>query len=170
MVDDNADFSEYWPSAAAPRCLIGMDIATRYLLQVRNGRGAVVPDAEVMVRAPNGATIGPARMRVVAPGCIRSHRWLEQPDVRSHREQERPSGHSLPASGQKSAVDAVIKDTAAPPARAQLDLVFLIDATGSMGDEILKLKTTLRTIAGEASCTAQPPRYLLTCGQRRQHR
>ncbi|MCP5307197.1 MAG: VWA domain-containing protein [Chromatiaceae bacterium] len=51
-------------------------------------------------------------------------------------------------------------NTAAAPQRARLDLVFLIDATGSMGDEIGKLKTTLRAIAGEV---AQLPSRPDTC-------
>ena len=38
-------------------------------------------------------------------------------------------------------------DGAPAPARARLDLVFLVDATGSMGDEIAKLKSSMRAIA-----------------------
>jgi len=44
----------------------------------------------------------------------------------------------------------VIDDRQAPQ-RARLDLVFLIDATGSMGDEIGKLKASLRSIANEVA-------------------
>jgi hypothetical protein len=43
---------------------------------------------------------------------------------------------------------------------ARLDLVFLVDATGSMADEIDKLKATLRTITAEVAQPAQPPRHL----------
>jgi hypothetical protein len=53
-----------------------------------------------------------------------------------------------------------VLDTAAAPQRARLDLVFLIDATGSMGDEIGKLKSTLRSIANEV---AQLPSRPDTC-------
>ena len=52
--------------------------------------------------------------------------------------------------GQQSALDIVL-DAAAPPARARLDLVFLVDATGSMGDEIARLRATLHTIADEVA-------------------
>ena len=48
--------------------------------------------------------------------------------------------------GQKSAVEVTLS-SAPLPARAQLDLVFLIDATGSMADEIGKLKASLADIA-----------------------
>ena len=65
--------------------------------------------------------------------------------------------------GQKSAVDLVLNAGPAP-ARARLDLVFLVDATGSMGDEIGKLKATLRTIAAEVARLAEPARHLLRPG------
>jgi Mg-chelatase subunit ChlD len=61
--------------------------------------------------------------------------------------------------GQKSAVDVVLADPAVP-GRARLDLVFLIDATGSMADEIGRLKSTLHTIAAQV---AQLPSRPDTC-------
>lgn len=50
--------------------------------------------------------------------------------------------------------------TLAAPARldyAQLDLLFLIDATGSMGDEIDKLKTTMADIADQIATLPERP-------------
>lgn len=50
--------------------------------------------------------------------------------------------------------------TLADPARldyAQLDLLFLIDATGSMGDEIDKLKTTMADIADQIATLPERP-------------
>jgi hypothetical protein len=40
---------------------------------------------------------------------------------------------------------------------AQLDLLFLIDSTGSMADEIDKLKTTMQTIANEIGALPERP-------------
>ncbi|WP_232080806.1 vWA domain-containing protein [Variovorax sp. SRS16] len=61
--------------------------------------------------------------------------------------------------GQKSAVELVL-DARPAAQRARLDLVFLVDATGSMGDEIGKLKTALHSIANEV---ARLPSHPDTC-------
>ena len=58
--------------------------------------------------------------------------------------------------GQKSAVELTL-DAKRPAQRARLDLVFLIDATGSMADEIGKLKATLRSIADEVARLPSQP-------------
>ena len=161
MVDDNADFAEYLrfrdrtQVAHRPR-----DVRERYLLQVRNARGTVVPDAEVAVTAPSGATLW---ARTDAGGRA----WLHPDAVDTTRSAiyevaVRKDGRQSSAflrRGQKSAVDVVLADSAAP-AQARLDLVFLIDATGSMADEIGRLKTTLRTIANDV---AQLPSRPDTC-------
>jgi hypothetical protein len=58
MVDDNANFNDYlgfrYRTQVQHREL---DISVRHLLQVRDARGAVIPDAEVVVRAANGVTM-----------------------------------------------------------------------------------------------------------------
>ena len=161
MVDDNAEFAEYLRfrdrTQVAHRA---RDVRERYLLQVRNARGAVVPDAEVAVQAPGGAAMW---ARTDAGGRA----WLH-PDAfdpsgsQVYEVAVRQNGRQASAflrRGQKSAVDVVLSDAAAP-SRARLDLVFLIDATGSMADEIGRLKSTLRTIAAEV---AQLPSRPDTC-------
>lgn len=161
VVDDNANFAEYL--AYRQRTQVAhrpLDIAERYLLQVRDGAGRSVPDAEVRVQSPGGQAMW---ARTDAGGQV----WLS-PDAfdvsrsSTYQVSVRKSGRwgmtqatAFLQRGQKSAVDVTLD--AATPQRAQLDLVFLIDATGSMGDEIDKLKSTLRTIAREvASLPAQP--------------
>jgi Mg-chelatase subunit ChlD len=161
MVDDNADFAEYLRfrdrTQVAHRA---RDVRERYLLQVRNARGAVVPDAEVAVQSPGGAAMW---ARTDAGGRV----WLH-PDAFDtagstlYEVAVRKDGRQASAflrRGQKSAVDVVLADSTTP-ARARLDLVFLIDATGSMADEIGRLKTTLRSIANEV---AQLPSRPDTC-------
>ncbi|MBT2321809.1 VWA domain-containing protein [Variovorax paradoxus] len=161
MVDDNADFSAYLQFRQRTQVAHReRDVSERYLLQVRNARGMAVPDAEVAVQAANGA----ARWaRTDAAGRAWLHPNAFDPSgsqvyevaVRKNGQQ----GTTFLRRGQKSAVELVL-NTAAAPQRARLDLVFLIDATGSMGDEIGKLKSTLRTIANEV---AQLPSRPDTC-------
>jgi Mg-chelatase subunit ChlD len=159
MVDDNADFSEYLSFRSRTQVPHReLDIALRYLLQVRDGRGAVVPDAEVVVQAASGAAMW---ARTDAGGRVWLHplafdnanSQLYEVTVRKNGRQ----GTGFLRRGQKSAVDVVISNPGVRPARAQLDLVFLIDATGSMGDEIAKLKSTLRTIADEVAALPSRP-------------
>lgn len=161
MVDDNADFGEYLRFRDRTQVTHrARDVRQRYLLQVRSARGAVVPDAEVAVRAPGGAAMW---ARTDAGGRVWLHPDAFDPNASqvyevTVRKNGRQAGGFLQR-GQKSAVDIVLSDDAAP-ARARLDLVFLIDATGSMADEIGRLKSTLRTIASEV---AQLPSRPDTC-------
>lgn len=161
MVDDNADFGEYLRFRERTQVNHrARDVRERYLLQVRDARGIVVPDAEVAVQSPSGAamwarTDAGGRAWLHPDAFDRAHSSLYEVTVRKEGQQS----SAFLRRGQKSAVDVVLADSAAP-ARARLDLVFLIDATGSMADEIGRLKTTLRRIANEV---AQLPSRPDTC-------
>ncbi|WP_395317437.1 VWA domain-containing protein [Variovorax sp. UC74_104] len=154
MVDDNADFGEYL--AFHGRTQVPhreRDVSARYLLQVRDARGAVVPDAEVAVQAANGAAMW---ARTDAGGRAWLHpNAFDKAQSTVYEVTVRKNGRLGTAflqRGQKNAVDVVLGGKpGAVPARAKLDLVFLIDATGSMDDEIAKLKATLRTIADQVA-------------------
>lgn len=155
VVDDNADFGEYL--AFRGRTQVNhrpRDIAERYLLQVRDADGRSVSDAEVRVQAPNGSAMW-ARTDAggqvwVSPNAFdASHASTYQVSVRKPGRWGNTQATGFLQRGQKSAIDITLD--AAAPQRAQLDMVFLIDATGSMADEIGKLKATLHTIAGEVA-------------------
>ena len=152
MVDDNASFADYL--AFRERTQVThrpVDVRERVLLQVRDPRGRAVPDAEVIVRATNGTAMW-------ARTDTGGRAWIS-PDAFDYSpgrfyevtvRQGKAQSSVVLERGQKSAVD-VILNAKAPAQRAWLDLVFLIDATGSMADEIAKLKATLRTIADEVA-------------------
>ncbi len=152
MVDDNAAFSDYL--AFRQRTQVehrARDVRERYLLEVNDGQGDGVPDAEVAVQAANGAT---SWLRTDAAGKA----WIH-PDAfdnaRSRfyevtvRQGSRQASTVLQR-GQKSAVEVQLAQ-ARLPAKAKLDLVFLVDATGSMDDEIDKRKSSLRSITDEVA-------------------
>ncbi|MDM0114925.1 VWA domain-containing protein [Variovorax sp. J22R133] len=153
MVDDNGDFPAYlqFRQRTASIAHRDRDVSERYLLQVRNAAGATVADAEVAVRSANGAAMW---ARTDTAGRVWLHPNAFDPSGSQMYEiAARKNGlqaTSYLRRGQKSAVDLTL-DARATPARAKLDLVFLVDATGSMGDEIGKLKATLRTIADEVA-------------------
>jgi Mg-chelatase subunit ChlD len=152
MVDDNAAFSEYL--AFRQRTQVAhreRDVRQRYLLEVNDAQGHGVPDAEVAVQAANGATTW---LRTDAAGKA----WIH-PDAFDTAHSNfydvtvRQGGYQAAAvlqRGQKSSVEVRLAETR-QMAQAQLDPVFLVDATGSMGDEIDKLKSSLRSITDEVA-------------------
>lgn len=152
VVDDNADFTSYLAFRNRTRVEHrARDIRERYLLEVKDSRGRSVADAEVAVQADSGHATW---ARTDAAGRVWLHPNAFDP-ARSHGYQVavRKDGHESYGRltrGQKSAVEVTL-DGAFAPARAKLDLVFLIDATGSMADEIDKLRATLRTITAEVA-------------------
>ncbi|MBS0450708.1 MAG: VWA domain-containing protein [Proteobacteria bacterium] len=159
MVDDNADFSSYLQfrqrNAQVPHR--ERDVSERHLLQVRNAAGDAVPDAEVAVRAANGAAMW---ARTDAGGRAWLHpRAFDSGNSTIYEVAVRKNGRQATGflrRGQKSAVEITL-DAASPPRRAKLDLVFLVDATGSMGDEIAKLRATLHTIARQVAALPSRP-------------
>lgn len=159
MVDDNADFSSYLQfrqrNAQVPHR--ERDVSERHLLQVRNSAGDAVPDAEVAVRAASGAAMW---ARTDAGGRAWLHpRAFDGGNSAVYEVVARKNGRqatSFLRRGQKSAVEITL-DAGAVPRRARLDLVFMVDATGSMGDEIAKLRATLHTIAREVATLPSRP-------------
>jgi Mg-chelatase subunit ChlD len=158
MVDDNADFTSYLAFRNRTRVEHrARDIRERYLLEVKDSRGRGIADAEVAVQAASGHAMW---ARTDTAGRVWLHPNAFDPSRSAYydvavRKDGRQSAGRLQR-GQKSAVEVVL-DARPAEARARLDLVFLIDATGSMADEIDKLKATLRTIAADVARLPSQP-------------
>ena len=163
MVDDNADFGAYLAYRARHPGLVvrERDIGERYLLQVSDAQGRPVHDAEVALQRA-GVAEPVAWMRTDTAGRVWLHprAFLPPGDddgqlgvaVRKHAGQ----GRALLQRGQTNAVQVKL-DVPQGVQRARLDLVFMVDATGSMGDEIAKLKASMRQIAQQiAELPARP--------------
>jgi len=152
MVDDNANFGEYLAFRARTQVQHReRDVRERYLLEVKDASGRGLADAEVAVRAANGAAMW-------ARTDTAGHAWLH-PDAfdpghaSKYEVTARKNGRQMTTTltrGQKSSVELRL-DGASQSARARLDLVFLVDATGSMGDEIEKLRASLQSIVADIS-------------------
>jgi Mg-chelatase subunit ChlD len=155
VVDDNANFGEYL--AYRSRTQVphnARDISDRYLLQVRDAKGHSVADAEVRIESPNGAAMwartDSAGQVWVSPKAFDANgSSTYQVSVRKQGPGGLNQATSFLRRGQKSVIEVTLGSAVAQ--RAQLDLVFLVDATGSMGDEIDKLKASLNTIASEVA-------------------
>ena len=171
VVDDNADFGEFQqflqrhPESAQ----LGRDVSVRQRVRVVDAQGRPVPDAEVSVAADNGARMW---ARTDAGGQVWVHpNAFDDRDSARYQVQVRRGGKQVDATlqrGQKNVLQVVMPD-AAVPARARLDLVFMVDATGSMGDEIDKLRGSLQGIVRDISRLPSNPDICLGLVTYRDH-
>ena len=157
MVDDNADFGEYlaYRQRNAGLPVRERDVAERYLLEVTDSTGRPVHDAEVAVqRAGRAAPVMWARTDTAGRVWLHPRAFLA-PEVA-----DRTLGIAVRKGAAWSRTTLVRGDRAALQVklgqasvaqRPRLDLVFLIDATGSMGDEIAKLKASMRAMSQQIS-------------------
>ncbi len=155
MVDDNADFGAYLAYRArhAGLPVRERDIAERYLLQVSDAHGRPVHDAEVAVQRA-----GVAEPLTLARTDTSGKVWLHPRAFVTPGDEPGPFGIAVRKGtqqaratlrrGQANAVQVRL-DAPATGQRARLDLVFMIDATGSMADEIAKLEASMRQIAAQ---------------------
>lgn len=148
VVDDNADFNGFrqFLQRHEEANSLGRDVSVRQRLQVVDAQGRPVPDAEVAMTACNGARMW---ARTDAGGQVWLHpNAFDDRDSDSYQVQVRRAGQTVTSvlqRGQKNVLRVAVAD-APLPARAKLDLVFMVDATGSMGDEIDKLRGSLQGI------------------------
>ncbi len=163
VVDDNADFGEYLSyrrrNGGLP--VRDRDISERYRLTVHDAAGRAVPDALVSVWA--GSRAQPLWARTDSGGQV----WLHprasgvgdavlEVRVSKISGDAELRGMALLRRGQRDQLQVRL-DSALPAERARLDLVFLVDATGSMGDEIDKLKRSMRSIADQVAALPSQP-------------
>ncbi|HEY2925485.1 VWA domain-containing protein [Piscinibacter sp.] len=158
MVDDNADFGEYlaYRQRHAGMPVRERDISERYLLEVTDASGHPVHDAEVAVqRAGVAQAVMWARTDTAGrvwlhPRAFLSPSWAGERVLGVAVRKGAMQSRALLRRGQAQAVQVRLADDAAG-ARPRLDLVFLVDATGSMGDEIAKLKASMHAVAQQIS-------------------
>lgn len=145
-VDDNAEYEDY---LAYLERLGNVGVRTRpfdptgrIVVTVTGTNGLPVPGAEVIV-SRDGVEV--ARLRTTADGTARFVPAMYGADT---------TATYTVASGESSAQVAAGQAASLAPATAggrtgtvPIDILFLLDATGSMGDEIDRLKTTIDSIA-----------------------
>ncbi|WP_298834013.1 vWA domain-containing protein [uncultured Piscinibacter sp.] len=164
MVDDNADFGEY---LAYRQRRLGLpvrerDVTERYLLEVSDAAGRPVHDAEVAVqRAGRHEPVMWARTDTGGRVWLHPRAFLA-PDAADRslgiavRKGSAWSRATL-VRGERAALQVRLGGASALVQRPRLDLVFLVDATGSMGDEIAKLKASMRAMSQQiAQLPGQP--------------
>ena len=160
VVDDNADFGAYlaYRQRRAGMAVRERDISERYLLEVTDAQGRPVHDAEVAVqRAGISEPVMWARTdtagrvwlhpRAFMPAANSAERTLGVAVRKGHTQ-----ARAMLLRGQAQAVQVRLgAGVEQATQRPRLDLVFMVDATGSMGDEIAKLKASMRAMAQQIS-------------------
>lgn len=164
-VDDNADYNAfigYLQSKAGVAGNIAPDLSERYFVQVQNGQQRPVADALVKISS-NGQSLFTGRTgsdgRVVFfPHAVQGSVGVQSFDVTVSRDQ-------ASAKATLSRIDksngAVVTLNTAPDSGVNLDVVFLIDSTGSMDDEIAKIKQSLHSVVSRISELPSQPRLRL---------
>ena len=166
-VDDNAHFDDYLDYRARTGKRIGadeLDISERHVVTVVDRDGKPVLGAAV--------TLGDGQQTLQTVRTHADGRALLFPLVTSA---PRASSYDVQVSYAGATASARIDDRAVrehtikldiarPAEPVRLDLHFLVDTTGSMGDEIDRLRTTLDDVAKQIDALPQQPqvRYGLT--------
>ncbi len=164
VVDDNADFGAYlaYRQRNTQQPVRERDISERYLLEVLDASGHPVHDAEVAVqRAGVAAPVTWARTDTAGrvwlhPRAFIAPAFAAEPVLGVAVRKGGAQARATLQRGQSNALQVRL-GAASSVQRPRLDLVFMIDATGSMGDEIGKLKSSMRTMAQQiAQLPGQP--------------
>ncbi len=163
-VDDTASYAaflSYLNAYSGPRTF-APDLAERYFVQVNNSQQRPVADATVDISS-NGQTLFSARTgsdgRVVFfPRVMQGATNAQKFDVSVHRDQASAQTSLVRGSGSDT---ASVTLTTAPDSQVNLDVVFLIDSTGSMGDEIDKIKSSVHSITQRISQLPSAPHLRL---------
>lgn len=159
-VDDNAKFADYLDYLKGYKgpAMRTLDISERHVIKVVDADGHAVSNADVTVDAAgkrlfSGKSYANGEL-LFHPKAVSGAEQVESFEVKAVKgalTQSGTFGRTAEGAWQLKLTGAVAK-----PA-AQLDVVFLIDATGSMGGEIARLQDTIKTVAGRIQgLEAQP--------------
>ena len=164
VVDDNADFGAYlgYRQRNTQRPVRERDISERYLLEVLDANGRPVHDAEVAVqRAGVAEPVMWARTDTAGrvwlhPRVFIAPAFAAEPVLGVAVRKRGAQARTTLVRGQSNVLQLRL-GAGSSVQRPRLDLVFMIDATGSMGDEIDKLKRSMRAMADQiAQLPGQP--------------
>lgn len=162
-IDDNALFDDFLEYAEDALDAIGvepavhwLDVSRRHLITVRDAAGATVPDATVSIRDAAGAPVTWGRTR--ADGRFAFFPRALDSDLAQYIVEVNHGGlEGRGAVGDDEAVEIALDGLRPEADRLKIDVAFVIDATGSMSEEIDRIKQTITDIAARVSEAEQAP-------------
>jgi len=161
FADDNKQFNyfvQFLSTYGARVDHIPIPIEERIIFKVRDGKGRSIPNAEVAVYGPNRGFLG--RGTTYADGSFllfpaeygdQQGYWIEV----TYNQQRKSV--SVDRFGRRE-VPIAFAAPRAELSRIPLDLLFILDTTGSMGEEIQRLKTTIELIKLNLASLSSKPR------------
>lgn len=160
MVDDNAQFDAYltYINGYQGPTVRRIDIAGRRFVQVLDARNRPVVDATVTI-TPTSAGLSPAWTmtgRTYADGRLAFYPSGEGRQFHITVKFDGVLKQQTSTVGPDGTAKIVLDTAGTAGGTVRLDLLFLVDATGSMGDEIAQLKASINTIATRIDALGQP--------------
>jgi hypothetical protein len=152
-VDDNADFAAYLAYLASYRPgpdVRTLDVRERYLLTVLNDQQQPVLDARVRLFDNQQQLLFEGRTTSAGQTIVFPRALGLSDNIQSFQVQIDKGNSTAQATltrGQDQTHSFVLRGASALPATPRLDVLFLLDATGSMGDEISQIQQTIGSIA-----------------------
>lgn len=159
-VDDNANWDDYFQylreySGAA---VIKVDVSERHQIWVRDSQGNPILSARLGVEV-DGQEVAVLRTHSDGRAYFFPRTLAVAADTYTvnvtHKEHN--ARLSIPAGGSQREWFVTVPDNAPPAASASLDVLFLIDATGSMADEIAQLKDNIFAISTQIDALPSQP-------------
>jgi Mg-chelatase subunit ChlD len=148
--DDNANYREFqrYLTMTSDRPVHRVDVSNRQFLVVRDSDGHAVPRCNVTVRDEEGATVtlattasGRALLFPHAEG-LRARTATATASCEDGRAMAR-----FALDKQDGVVDLKLDTRRSLPQKKTVDLAFVLDTTGSMGEEIAAVKGTIQKVA-----------------------
>jgi uncharacterized protein YegL len=148
--DDNANYREFqrYMGMSSGQPIHRVDVSDRQFLVVRDADGRAVPRCNVTVRDDEGATVTLATTAsgraILFPHAEGLHARLAT--ATASCEDGRAMAR-IALDKADAVVDLKLDTKRALPARRTVDLAFILDTTGSMGEEISAVKATIHKVA-----------------------
>ncbi|MEZ4733538.1 MAG: VWA domain-containing protein [Caldilineaceae bacterium] len=163
VTDDNEQWQDYLTYLNRHRDVYAnkRDVSERYVITVVDETARPVHDATVEIYTGEmllftGRTDAGGRLLFHPLALDRTSQWQQERDYRVVARKGFVARSATFARDQQPQW-AITLTEPERPASAQLDLLFLMDATGSMGDEIDKLKASMADIADQLATLPERP-------------
>ena len=161
FADDNKQFNyfvQFLSTYGAQVNRIPIPIKERIMLKVQDSEGKSIPNAEIEVYGPNRSFLGMGTTYsdgsfLLFPAEYGDHQGYT---IEVTYNQQRKSV-SLDRFGRRE-IPIAFGAPRAEMSRIPLDLLFILDTTGSMGEEIQRLKTTIELIKLNLASLSTKPR------------
>lgn len=164
-VDDNAQWDDYllYLGDYVGPMVLAIDVSERHQIWVKNEQGQPLPGRLINIQA-NGQDV--ARLRTHSDGRAYFFPRALPPNAQAGEYTlivENQVQVIVPAGGSQREWQMTLPSPA-PSQSVRLDILFLIDTTGSMADEIQQLKDNIQSIASQIAALPSRPevRFAMT--------